>query len=325
MIEELQNIVNNAQTDDYNKQELQRYIERQRLEEAQIAGKLQMQASGEEYVVTGECEIVPANLHPQPPRRTKSLVHLFSPPEDYGYCNKEFFFENETAFSSDEGSDSLLSASRCFLMPSATTQEVTRQSRTSIKRSESFRNTAKAALNVTKVAVPAQEKPVPEPRKMLHSTTNVLRCKSFERIDKGLDDLVDIVVTSKCSEKPQFRSKSDSGNASGTSLCRSVSNVFVLSSTERKSKLSTHSEEKQKMFLPAKTDHYEVPYYFPRIQEKRSHMSTGFLIKRGHTNAGLYSGQVLIDNHVMVAKSREVIAFSSSASGKLSDFPSGLY
>ena len=70
-----------------------------------------------------ESEIIPTNLHPQPPRRAKSLMHLYVPVEDYD-CPKEMFFENETAFTSD-GSDSLLSASKCQKKLEKNTHEYT--------------------------------------------------------------------------------------------------------------------------------------------------------------------------------------------------------
>ncbi|KAJ8944661.1 hypothetical protein NQ314_009423 [Rhamnusium bicolor] len=349
VIEELRNIINDAETEAYNKEELKLAEERKRIEEAQVAAKVRMHVDIDDYAIANECEIVPSNLHPQPPRRARSLVHLFIPAEDYDYCNKELFFENETAFTSEEGSDSLLSASKCHLprlekelvTPQAEVDNKTRKlckrtpSKTSIKRAESFKQLPKtftgkhnnyddSHYNNTPATVCQQK----EKQRIIQELTNHrIKCKSLDRIDDGLDTLVDIVVTNQREEKTcQFRSKSDSGNVmGGTSLCRSISNVFISPKREVRSRLSTHSEEKQKMFLPAQRDHGEVPYYFPRVQEKRNSSSTSFLIKRGHTNAGLYSGQIVVNNHINVLTTKVQEFASSKLSGKVTDLPSGLY
>ncbi|KAJ8915102.1 hypothetical protein NQ315_000354 [Exocentrus adspersus] len=318
VIEELRNIINDAETEVFKNEETE---QRRRIEEAQAAAKL----DADDYViVTNENEIVPSNLHPQPPRKARSLMHLFIPAEDYDYCNKEMFFENETAFTSEEGSDSLLSASKCLEKDQA--QEVRRckrnSSRTSVKRSESFKPAHGAAQYYTTLS---QQK---ERQRLQELTSQRTKCKSLDRIDDGLDTLVDIVVTNQPEEKSsQCRSKSDSGNITSTSLCRSVSNVFTSTKKDGRSRLSTHSEEKQKMFLPPQREQAEIPYYFPRVQEKRSSSNTSFMIKRGHTNAGLYSGhgQVIMDSHsMMVSKSKEFCS-SSRMCGKVTDLPSGLY
>lgn len=330
VIEELRNIINDAETEAFNKKEREDEEERKRMEEAQVASKLQTRVDVDDYAISNEIEIIPSNLHPQPPRKARSLIHLFIPAEDYDYCNKEMFFENETAFTSEEGSDSLLSASKCQLPaaekgPGQENGSKARKcrrntSRTSVKRAESFRRTTPVKNDLFYTATKERQRAVDV------SPSHRMKCKSLDRIDGGLDTLVDIIVTSEPEEKTaQSRTKSDSGNATGTSLCRSISNVVVSPKRESRSRLSTHSEEKQKMFLPQQRDHAEIPYYFPRIQEKRNGPGTSFLIKRGHTNAGLYSGQVLADDHqVMVLKSKE-FSSSSRLCGKVTDLPSGLY
>lgn len=326
VIEELRNIINDAETEAFNKKEEE---ERKRTEEAQVASKLQMRVNADDYAIPNEIEIVPSNLHPQPPRKARSLIHLFIPADDYDYCNKEMFFENETAFTSEEGSDSLLSASKCQLPRIEKENEGKARkcrrnaSRTSIKRAESFKQQTRAtpAKNDSLCAVTCQQQK--EKQRSDELPSHRMKCKSLDRIDGGLDTLVDIVVTEE--KTPQSRTKSDSGNATGTSLCRSISSVVVIPKREGRSRLSTHSEEKQKMFLPQQRDHNEIPYYFPRIQEKRNSSGTSFLIKRGHTNAGLYSGQILMDSRpVSLAKSKE-FSSSSRLCGKVTDLPSGLY
>ncbi|CAH1985100.1 unnamed protein product [Acanthoscelides obtectus] len=341
VIEELRNIVNDAETASYNEEQAKILEERKRTEEAQVAGKLLSSMEIDDSLVLTECEIVPSNLHPQPPRKAKSLMQLFSPMDDFEYCHKELFCENDTSYTTDEASDSMLSLTRYIHPPLAernyiASPEVARTKvRSSIKRSESFKQVTRTTSTriscdvynfSTLIAKHKETSQIPE-----DYVPGKYKCKSLDRIDDGLEALVDIVVTKEEAQRSRqkssaHRSKSDSGNASGTSLCRSISNVLVSPRVEHVSKLSTHSEEKQKMFLPMKNDQYEVPYYFPRIQEKKtSSASSGFLIKRGHGNAGLYSGQTLLDSRLFLTKEREVLTLSGKINGKLSDFPSGLY
>nr|CAI5863363.1 unnamed protein product [Callosobruchus analis] len=341
VIEELRNIVNDAETASYNEEQSRILEERKRTEEAQVAGKLLSSLDVNDGLVSAECEIVPSNLHPQPPRKVKSLMQLFHPAEEFDYCRKELFCENDTSYTTDDGSGSILSLTR-YLHPSlvernqpVAPQVVKPKTRSSVKRSESFRQVTRTTSRriscdvynySTTITKHKESSQIPQ-----DCVPGKYKCKSMDRIDDGLEALVDIVVTKEGEQKSHqkssaYRSKSDSGNASGTSLCRSLSNVFVSPRIEHVSKLSTHSEEKQKMFLPMKSDQYEVPYYLPRIQEKKtSSSSSGFLIKRGHGNAGLYSGQVLLDSRLFMTKEKEVITLSGKINGKLSDFPSGLY
>ncbi|KAK4874813.1 hypothetical protein RN001_014173 [Aquatica leii] len=58
-----------------------------------IANKIQMRVSTNDAIFDSESEIVPANLQPQPPRRTKSLVHLYIPSEDYNYSKEIFLYQ----------------------------------------------------------------------------------------------------------------------------------------------------------------------------------------------------------------------------------------
>lgn len=309
VIEELRNIINDAETEVY-------------VNEASNNNKNKMDSFEDEL------EIVPSNLHPQPPRRTRSLVHLFVPTEDYDYCHKELFFENETAYTSEESSDSLLSASKCHLpriekenkivRTYETNQKRRTNSKTSIKRSESFRHVTKQPSYYMQI----EQKPK-------QTTNHRNKSKSLDRIDDGLDTMVDIVVTDQKIDKKytnKYRTRSDSENVT---LSRSVSNILGATT-----KLSCHSDEKQRMFLPTHRDHTEIPYYFPRIQERKCNNSnnsaSSFLIRRGHTNAGLYSGQILHepDNSVKLKKTTKGYISpinSCKMNGKLTDLPSGLY
>lgn len=338
VIEELQNIVNDAETEVRNKEKVRRAEERKRTEEAQIASKLRMRIEVDDYALTNENEIIPSNLHPQPPRKTKSLVQLFLPMEEYEYCNKELFFENETAFTSDEGSDSLLSGSKFYQLQIKTNQgskvghseEATKPkpaTRTSLKRCESFKHVNKVTSgtrgsnrNSFNFSRHFQEDDRTFSSDLAHTRT---KCKSLDRINEGLDSFVNVIVSNKIKDST---SKSDSGNISGVSITRAC-NIIMSSNEKNVSKLSLNSEEKQRMFLPTLTDHTEIPYYFPRIQEKRSSTNSSFLIRRGHGNAGLYSGQIVISNqHSYLAKPRDfVMKDKNCIAGKVTDLPSGLY
>ncbi|RZC41257.1 Drf FH3 and/or DUF724 domain containing protein [Asbolus verrucosus] len=321
VIEELRNIINDAETEAYRNEEKKQEFERKKTEEAQIASKIQMRVAIDNYTLNNELEIVPSNLHPPPPRRTRSLVHLFIPAEDYDYGNKELFFENETAFTSEEGSDSLLSTSK-YQLPRVDKESKMKSSnsRTSIKRSESFRHLAKSNQNVVSKQNSFDGGYYSNgPVVVTHHTQEdckKTKSKSLDRIDDGLDTMVDIVVTDQKIDKQtcKSRTKSDSENT----LSRSVSNVFSYHK-----KLNCHSDEKMKMFLPTKRDHSDIPYYFPRIQEKKSN---NFLIKRGHTNAGLYSGQITRENSNISVKNKEFVSGNNCRMiGKVTDLPSGLY
>ncbi|XP_031336233.1 uncharacterized protein LOC116165711 isoform X2 [Photinus pyralis] len=292
VIQELKNIVNDAETEAYSQ-----------------TSKIQMDVLMNDPIFDSESEIVPANLQPQPPRRTRSLIHLYIPTEDYDY-NREVFFENETPYTSDEGSDSLLSASK-YRLPRIekdlalyySNVTSTRQ----LKKSESFHHRVK------------------EVRTCRHNSTRITRqdsqqktvqkkSKSLDRIDDGLDSMVDIIMTNQSKLATDLRPQSDSGNL--------TSNLFLSTRKDFKiSKLPTYAGmEKQKMFLPPVT--YEHLGYFPRLQDRNFH------IKKGPSNAGLYS-----DFHVHCTSSNNskksdlsnTKERTRSILGKLTDLPSGLY
>ncbi|KAJ3644489.1 hypothetical protein Zmor_022214 [Zophobas morio] len=297
VIEELRNIINDAESEAYKADEKKKALERKKIEDAQVASKIQMTVAIEDYGLNNEAQIVPSNLHPQPPRKTRSLVHLFIPAEDYDYGNKELFFENETPFSSEEGSDSLLSTSK-YQLPRVDKNDKSNK----VKRSESFKQVAKAANTLSKqnsldggyysngVVVTHT-----------HEDSKKVKAKSLDRIDDGLDTLVDIVVTDhKIDKSPQTRTRSDVVN--------------------NQRKLNGY-DDKMKMFLP-KRDRNDILYYFPRVQERKSN---SFLVNRGHANAGLYSGQVVRENSSNVAKKKEFVSGNNRHVGKVTDLPSGLY
>ncbi|XP_066261828.1 uncharacterized protein mwh isoform X1 [Euwallacea similis] len=339
VIEELRNIINEAETEDLAKLE-QRKLEQEkrRIEEAQIASKLKIRIDADDYAIASEGEIIPSDLHPQPPRRTKSLMHLFVPSEDYYYCPKELFFENETPYTSTDGSDSLLSASKCLgatehaaLTPahckmvselkSKTPEKRGRRtlvSKTSIKRSESFKHLDGGGSCFFSTTVNVSQNQELESRVGRQS-----KSKSLDRIDNGLDAMVDIIMTNQSLDTTtQARPKSDS--ARSTSLIKSVSNVYIRTNSG-KSKFGSYTEEKPVMFLPSSKDPFtDTSYYFPRAQDKMA--GSGFLIKRGHGNAGMYSGQLQGESRSTLSRNRDLSSMSGSAvGGKVTDLPSGLY
>lgn len=323
VIEELKNIINDAETEQYLKeQKMKKENER----------KVCMRVETQQSLFERETEIIPANLHPQPPRRTRSLVHLFIPAEDYEYDNKEIFFENETTFTSEEGSDSLLSASKYHLprldKDNLKSGEQKLQKRKhSLKRSESFKHLLPVNDNAKShsnrhgsfhgVVVITENTPLSpsfqdqKKSTIQELTAHRLKSKSLDRIDDGLDAMVDIVMTEK----------TEDSRSEQVVLSRSISNVFGGNKKDQGIRKG-NVEEKKKMFLP--NQKLESPYYFPRLQEKRS--TSSFLIKRGHMNAGLYSGYIIKEDQPVKKKTDYVTAMNSKNSlEKVTDLPSGLY
>ncbi|KRT86098.1 hypothetical protein AMK59_1386, partial [Oryctes borbonicus] len=340
VMQELNNIINNAESQVYkeNDEDIKKERERIKMEEAQVRSKLQIKNAtsfAEECIADYESEIIPTNLHPQPPRKTRSMVHLYVPSEDYN-CTKEMFFENETAFSSEQGSDSLLSASKCLPKFNRNSKlrievdhhkspiKIKEKSIESVRKSESlrFQNINEVQISKSNELSKKFECGISQERTLQRSSSQVcanrLKSKSLDRIDDGLDAMVDIVLTDT-DKIPMRTNRSDCGNL--TSLTRSTSNVFVNSKMSKC--LSQQNLERNKMFLPSHKFQYappEVHYYFPRVQEKR-HATTSFLIKR--PNAGLYSGQLAASK----TKKTEYFASigSKNSSSKVTDMPSGLY
>ncbi|CAH1161266.1 unnamed protein product [Phyllotreta striolata] len=248
VIQELRDIISNEETEAYNRENAQP----RRLRD--------------------DCEIVPVRLQPEPPRKSRSLVHLFARAGgDYEPDTKEIFFEAESLTS--DSSFSVVDVSDC------------RQK----KRSQSFKQPPRGEIDVWRRPVQKED---------------------ADEKGGSADGLL------------EERTKSDSGNLSVNSLCRSISNVYINKDT--KTKLGTYSEEKHRMFLPSNGDENEMLYYFPRIQERKCSNSSSFLMSRGYNNAGLYSGQS-IENHRYFSRSREVVGSDCRSSGKLTDYPSGLY
>ncbi|KAK6643065.1 hypothetical protein RUM43_004568 [Polyplax serrata] len=114
VIEELENIVNNAETQAYaieeKKYKLQSAVPVRVRQETATDDKARIYASQEKDAFE-ETEIVPSLLHPQPPRKAKSLVHIYFSGRDFDSQEntKNEFFDEDT---DTESSDSLLTATR---------------------------------------------------------------------------------------------------------------------------------------------------------------------------------------------------------------------
>ncbi|XP_055694526.1 uncharacterized protein LOC129796529 isoform X2 [Lutzomyia longipalpis] len=230
VIEELQNIVSDAERD--------------------------MRRGG-----TKECEIVPVNLLPQPPRKSRSLAHLIANPsdaEESDYLTQPPNDGKVTPYCEEEDEN----ASRGSPFRNGT-------------RSGFDTSTNRAILNVImdareqeeEIHLRRQRQPPPQhfngvffmgdmSSKFPKVTPIVGKSKSMDRMQSyGLDSMVDIVVP----------------------------------------------PEQQKTRPPIACS---------------LHAPTGFKIKTGHVNAGLYSGSHLV---------RENMRAHSNQGSRLTDLPSGLY
>lgn len=260
--------------------------------------------SSPERPLTEEIEIVPTRL-PQPPRRSRAMALMRD-----GASGVLFFDEETPSDTSD--SDSLLSASRdpgteqpprnSYVYGSRPiVRRETMAAQTTnvipVRRSESFQQRTAIYSN-----------PTQSPPENLNSlfyithhepTPSKLKSKSLERIDEGINAMVDIVThvrwETQHSPNHDYRSTgfprySDQRYPpDGASSAMSGSALFL---SQRE---------------PSPPSHYKAPF-----------------IKRGHANAGLYSGQVkpnVLPCQGSISRSASV----PSSAGRLTDLPSGLY
>lgn len=339
-----------------------------------------------------EDEIVPSKILPHPPRKAKSLIHLFAPPVDQGMLYKPPDLYDDTYYSSDEGSDSLLSASRCqdgvakktsgssfdfherramFAMNERDKDDRLKRSRTrsreetkrtSIKRSESFQTSEKGSrqreyidsmfYNETHTPLIGSGNPLQRSNSKgsrVDEIVNLIESKkltkSLDRIDEGLNSMVDIVVLSE-PKKPQWPyerrqrscsiTNSDAGNETPlVPVTRSNSRLtnFTQRFDRNSQKTKDERHDSQKFFLPH-------PKLSSASFDNNSYNNTSFIVKRGHSNAGFYSGPhilrdapasmtslVMNGTHSHSDLKRTLSPMSSSNYGlhKVTDMPSGLY
>ncbi|KAI5631317.1 diaphanous FH3 domain-containing protein [Phthorimaea operculella] len=290
-----------------------------------------------------ESEIVPIKIKPHPPRKAKSLVHLFVPQVEQGLLyNKPPDLYDDTFYSSDEGSDSLLSASRCinvtknpsnssfdfnqrramFMAAEKEREEMrNKRSRTrsreecrraAVKRSESFQTSEKGSRQreyidsmfhtETYTSLIGSTGPLQRSNSKGSKVDEIVSLieskkltKSLDRIDEGLNSMVDIVMLSE-PKKPSWpyerrqrscsRTSSEAGKETPLVPVRTNSKITNFNSrydrTSPKSKDETPKSE-QKFYLPH-------PKLSTGSFENGSYSNPSFIVKRGHSNAGFYSG-----------------------------------
>ncbi|XP_028028039.1 uncharacterized protein LOC114241409 [Bombyx mandarina] len=337
-----------------------------------------------------EAVIVPSKIVPHPPRRAKSLLHLFTPPVDQGllYNKPPPDIYDEHFYSSDEGSDSLLSSSRCqgqnskkdsinsfdfkecravFSSTVEKDKDVTRTKRskarsrdestkTSVRRSESFQASEKGSrqrehidnlfnheTNTSNRITPQRSSSrVDEIVSLIESKKLT---KSLDRIDEGLNTMVDIVLLDE-PKKPVWpyerrqrscsRTSSEVGNESPlVPVTRSTSKPtnFLKYDTRSSSNKqeSSKTEPNQKFYLPGAK-------FTTGGFENQPFNSSTFLVKRGHSNTGFYSGNHMLRNAPasmtsLVGNGHADLKRTLSPMGsvtnygihKFADMPSGLY
>ncbi|XP_046959636.1 uncharacterized protein LOC124529772 isoform X2 [Vanessa cardui] len=322
-----------------------------------------------------EAAIVPSKILPHPPRKAKSLIHLFVPPNEQGLLYKApDLIEENNFYSSDEGSDSLLSASRCqnhvtkkssvtsfdFNECRAKFNSIEREddtkvkrSRTrsrdenrkaSVKRSESFQTSEKGSRQreyIDSMFYETQSPAVDSVRSSNNRVDEIVNLieskkltKSLDRIDEGLNSIVDIVMTSE-PKRPVWsyerrqrscsQTNSDGNESPLMPLARSNSRIHTYNS---KSSFRSKEDKLDQKFLPQS-----------KMNTFDSNFNNTFIMKRG-SNAGFYSGTLLRDapasmtslvmtgTHSYSDLKKTISPVGSSGSfglHKVTDMPSGLY
>ncbi|XP_075973179.1 multiple wing hairs isoform X2 [Anticarsia gemmatalis] len=343
-----------------------------------------------------ESEIVPTKIVPHPPRKSKSLLHLFVPPVDQGLLYKPPDLYDDNFYSSDEGSDSLLSASKynnnkkvskkpsgssfdfheCRAVFNAATdrkdenrpkrsrtrsREESR--RTSIKRSESFQTSEKGSRQreyidsmfytethaslVGMVPLQRSNSKCSRVDEIVNLIESKKLTKSLDRIDEGLNSMVDIVMLSE-PKKPAWpyerrqrscsRTNSDAGKESPLiPITRSNSRLTNIHRYESK----TCPKDDAIFKMDTQKFYMTQAKLSPRLENQAFNSST-FLVKRGHSNAGFYSGPHMLrdapasmtslvingtHSHADLKRTLSPMGSASSKFGahKVLDMPSGLY
>ncbi|XP_052740083.1 uncharacterized protein LOC112048070 isoform X2 [Bicyclus anynana] len=402
VIQELRNIVNHAESEQYVRDK--NYDERSRCnddseislhdyhkhksiekEDSVTSTRHSIQIKNntdidDDNIEEEEAVIVPSKILPHPPRKAKSLIHLFVPPVEHGLLySKAPDIIDDNFYSSDEGSDSLLSASRCqnkvtkknsttsfdFKECRAKFDSVERNEdrvkrsrtrsreecrRTSVKRSESFQNSeigSRQREYIDSMFYESQNQSPIDPKIQTPKCNRVDEIvslieskkltKSLDRIDEGLNSMVDIVMTNEPKksswheriQRSVSRTNSETGNESPlVPFARSNNRVHTYNS--KSSTYKSKDENKEQKLLPIK----------PSSAFDTSTFNHAFIMKRGST-AGLYSGTHLIRDAPASMTSlvmtgthsysdlKKTVSSNSSSSNfglnKVTDMPSGLY
>ncbi|XP_018331446.1 uncharacterized protein LOC108741227, partial [Agrilus planipennis] len=337
VIEELQNIVNKEETNNYIEANKSKLI----LSNDHNISRVNSMTL-DPVIFDDEMEIIPTNIHPHPPRRVKSLVQMFLPTDDYGYTQENIYMDNGTPFTSEEGSDSLLSASKCH--PQRVGSTANCKNTTIIKLNSENTPDQKIYDQIYSTTYePINNKPpqsfgvffnsVKSLNDNLHhdfaaaSTTlskqtkkrlmtarqravNKIKSKSLDRIEDGLDAMVDIIVTDR-----------------KLNLQKDLQNELTANHSQyiKSNPGSQKSEETCKVILPK-----DQSQYFPQVNEKCSNNGS-FVVKRGYNNVGLYSSCNLTKTTLSVPAPPKIETYCHKkvnrlhSVSKLADLPSGLY
>lgn len=298
VIEELENIVSDAERDMSSSVDKDMFSQRIRT------------------TVTDEHEIIPVNLLPQPPRKSRSLSHLVSNSSDI-----------------DDGDFELLMKSNQNDSPSATNGSINNHHQRESSGAEMEKqmtqdtSTNRAILNVI---MDAREQ---EYSQLQHHHQQQLHHQPIQSLDVPLQQFNGVFFMSDMKSNPKYqkpdlatlfdnRKVSKSLDRRQTGLESMVD--IVMTSPEMKS-------QRQEIFLKHNGGgpqhhnnghhlhhHAVVPSGQPQQsspQQQQNNLSP-FKIKTGHFNAGLYSGTHLL---------KENMRHHSKPNSKLTDFPSGLY
>ncbi|XP_013199837.1 uncharacterized protein LOC106142577 isoform X2 [Amyelois transitella] len=390
VIQELRNIVNNAETEQYKKGdtydgrssrcnqtseinvsvktlECQKHREEDKDDSiTSTRHSIQITNSSNEYLDHDlddeeESKIIPTKILPHPPRKAKSLIHLFVPPTDQGLVYKRPDLYDDNFYSSDEEKekdDNRLKRSR--------TRSREESRRTSIKRSESFQTSEKECRQREYIdSMFYNESPTSNGGSNLQRSNskcsrvdeivNLIESKkltkSLDRIDEGLNSMVDIVMLAEPKksmwpyerrQRSCSRANSDAGKESPlVPITRSNSKLNNFTQkfdfrSKGKEDNKTDSPTQQKFYLPhpkLSTGSYD--------NHASSYTNSSFIVKRGHSNAGFYSGTHMLrdapasmtslvmngtHSHADLKRTLSPISTSSNFGlHKVTDMPSGLY
>ncbi|CAK1546937.1 unnamed protein product [Leptosia nina] len=315
-----------------------------------------------------EEEIVPSKILPHPPRKAKSLVQLFPPVEQGLLYNKPQDLFEDAYYSSDEGSDSLLSASRCLnqvnnkdsmssfdfnkcrakfneTVERETDDIKTKRNRTrsrdesrktSVKRSESFQTSEKGSrqreyidsifdshMSLIETSVQRSSSKCSRVDEIVNLIESKKLTKSLDRIDEGLNSMVDIVMV------PEPQKTTWSYEKRQRSVSRTNSEIDEPPLIPRSNSRTYEKEE-------LKSEKYSTKLSSGSFD---TNFTNTFMMKRG-SNSGFYSGSpmlrdapasmtslVMSGTHSYSDLKRTFSPVSSNSYGlnKVTDMPSGLY
>lgn len=410
VIQELRNIANNAETEQLTKEAFennlvkckQGYEVNAQMKFADYKQEKANSMTGTKHSIQikpnngcqdnteeeGELGIVPKIVQSLPPKKNKSLRHLLPLTLDQGLLYKPPDLYDENFLSSDEGSDSLLSSSKCQNQKKKSSlssfdfkecraifnsidwsksdsrnkrsrtrpREETKKS--SVKRSESFQTSDKGSRQREYI----DSMFFKDPRASLASSVqrsnskssrvdeivNLIESKkltkSLDRIDEGLNAMVDIVVLAE-PKKPvwPYERKHRSCSRSNSDAGKESPAVSVTRSASRLTDRSKHdaSDYKEELLRPEPQKFYNAQNKLSPVSfDNQTFNSSTFLIKRGHSN-GFYTGTHMLRNAPasmtsLVANNshghsdlKRTLSPHGSASNfgshKVTDMPSGLY